>query len=214
MTTNPRTIIAEVGEWAKAQPWGESSGNPKHAPDFGIIEEFGELMHAVLKNYQGIRGFDDIMKFNAAVTDACGDMMVYLSHWCYLNKGYYTFANYTNVTPTQHNVRPSVVQVLIRLTQIVSSSNASIPSDTATHIAINFTQSLQQLCFELGFNLHTDCLVPTWEKVKQRNWNKDKAKGGESAVNVQHKHTWVVMPGDGRYSVCSDPDCKAEKLNP
>lgn len=48
----------------------------------GIVEEVGELCHAVLKNEQNIRGLGDPEKFMAAEEDAIGDLLIYLSGYC------------------------------------------------------------------------------------------------------------------------------------
>ena len=45
----------------------------------GVVEEVGELSHALLKREQGIRGFDDNEKFEAAAKDAIGDSFIYLT---------------------------------------------------------------------------------------------------------------------------------------
>jgi NTP pyrophosphatase (non-canonical NTP hydrolase) len=45
----------------------------------GIIEEMGELAHAILKRRQMIRGMEDDQKFNAKRDDAIGDAIVYFS---------------------------------------------------------------------------------------------------------------------------------------
>lgn len=43
----------------------------------GMTEELGELAHAVLKHKQGIRGFEDPVKYEAAVMDAIGDLFIF-----------------------------------------------------------------------------------------------------------------------------------------
>ena len=48
----------------------------------GAVEEIGEASHAMLKNAQGIRGFDDIEKYHTALKDAIGDTVIYLSQLC------------------------------------------------------------------------------------------------------------------------------------
>ena len=44
----------------------------------GAVEEIGELSHAILKNKQGIRGFDNLDDFIEAVADALGDTLIFL----------------------------------------------------------------------------------------------------------------------------------------
>lgn len=48
----------------------------------GMVEELGELSHAILKNKQGIRGMDDSVAFRAAVMDAVGDLMIFAAGFC------------------------------------------------------------------------------------------------------------------------------------
>lgn len=48
----------------------------------GMVEELGELSHAILKNKQGIRGMDDPVTFRAAVMDAVGDLMIFTAGFC------------------------------------------------------------------------------------------------------------------------------------
>jgi len=45
----------------------------------GAVEEMGELARAILKNAQGIRGFDDKKKFLESAGDAIADILVYLT---------------------------------------------------------------------------------------------------------------------------------------
>lgn len=49
----------------------------KFAMIVGMVEELGELAHAVLKNAQGIRDMDNEQAVKDAIADAYGDMNVY-----------------------------------------------------------------------------------------------------------------------------------------
>jgi NTP pyrophosphatase (non-canonical NTP hydrolase) len=49
-------------------------------PFMGVVEEVGELSHALLKQLQGIRGTHDRHEANAM--DAVGDIIVYLADLC------------------------------------------------------------------------------------------------------------------------------------
>jgi len=68
----------EVGEWSVEQ-FGESQ--PDLYPLLGVSEEYGELVHSVLKRKQGIRLEDDDVGESAEI-DAVGDMIVYLADFC------------------------------------------------------------------------------------------------------------------------------------
>ena len=49
----------------------------------GVVEELGELAHAVLKSKQGIRGYSEEDTFEAQ--DAVGDLLIFLINFCTLN---------------------------------------------------------------------------------------------------------------------------------
>lgn len=55
-------------------------------PLMGIVEEVGELYHAVLKSRQQIRGFDTVLDTTSknAAKDAVGDTLIYLFNFCSL----------------------------------------------------------------------------------------------------------------------------------
>lgn len=183
MTTNPRTIISEVGQWADQQPWGLGD-KPAHAPDYGCLEEFGEMMHCILKNIQKIRGFEVPEFFHAQVTDAIGDFMVYLSHWCHMHKCYYTFREKSQVSDLEE-IRPTLGQLLIALSQMLVFSKEILNAPSvAGSIATRVAQLMQAIAQFVGTDIEV-ALAVTWDKVKQRNWNKDKMKGGETATSIQ-----------------------------
>lgn len=48
----------------------------------GITEEVGELAHVLLKNKQGIRGYDDPVKYRTEASDAIGDAVMYMVQLC------------------------------------------------------------------------------------------------------------------------------------
>ena len=56
--------------------------NGSTLPILGVMEELGELSHAVLKHEQGIRGFDNEAKFKEAASDAVADIIVFLTDFC------------------------------------------------------------------------------------------------------------------------------------
>jgi len=76
-------IQREIGEWS-LRNFGDQTSKATHqvlgslAPLLGVGEEYGELLHVVLKRHQGIRGYNDYAKYKAERDDAVADMMVYL----------------------------------------------------------------------------------------------------------------------------------------
>ena len=160
---NPREIIREVGEWAQRQPW-----HPTHAPDYGVVEEVGELTHAVLKHLQNIRGFGDVNFFREKAKDAIGDAMVYLSHWCYLKNCYYIVKDQSYNPNLEY--RDRLGQLTIHMSQMLTVK-ADIPAPFIT-IATNIATVLSHICLDFGWDLLDDCVIPTWHKVKRREWDK------------------------------------------
>jgi NTP pyrophosphatase (non-canonical NTP hydrolase) len=71
-----RQLQIEQQEWEKKN----FPDNQKHFAMLGLLEEVGELAHALLKMEQGIRGTKE--EHMAAAEDAVGDITVYLSSVC------------------------------------------------------------------------------------------------------------------------------------
>lgn len=71
-----QSIQIEQAVWAQRN-FGDR--NPYDAI-LGIMEELGELSHAMLKKKQGIRGSEE--EHIAAAKDAIGDMLVYMLDFC------------------------------------------------------------------------------------------------------------------------------------
>ncbi len=78
-----RVIQREIKEWS-LRNFGKQISKATGAelgsisPLLGIGEENGELCHVVLKRHQGIRGYDDDVKYMAERDDAIADILVYL----------------------------------------------------------------------------------------------------------------------------------------
>jgi len=180
MIDNPRELIRDVGDWAESQPW-----HPKHAPDLGVVEEIGELFHGVLKHHQGIRGFDNTDKYRAHTLDALGDIMVYLSHWCYLNGAHYHALIAVEV-PTSMELRDLLKTLVIDASKMLHFSGRSVDTSVASTVASGITQTCQYIARMFGWDLFNDCLYPTWHRVRMRNFNKDKQGGGREAIEAAH----------------------------
>lgn len=70
-----KKIQEEQAAWAKHN-FGEQIANNQF---LGVVEEVGELSHALLKRTQGIRVNED---HDANVKDAVGDIIIYLANLC------------------------------------------------------------------------------------------------------------------------------------
>lgn len=73
---NLRQLQTELAPWVArnfgAVPW--------QMPLMGVSEEVGELNHALLKQWQGVRG--TAAEHEAAAKDAVGDIVVFLANLC------------------------------------------------------------------------------------------------------------------------------------
>lgn len=71
----------------KLSRWQTKNFKPPTAGELclGVAEESGELAHVVLKNIQGLRGFEDIEKVREVGGDSMADAIVYMfqlaTHW-------------------------------------------------------------------------------------------------------------------------------------
>lgn len=73
--TRLRELQEQIEEWTgKNFP-----SHPLHQPILGMVEEVGELSHAVLKREQKIRLDED---HDEGVRDAVGDICIYLMDFC------------------------------------------------------------------------------------------------------------------------------------
>ena len=72
-----RQLQIENGHWAIKNFGAE---NRPERSLLGVVEEVGELAHAVLKSIQGIRGSSE--EHSAAARDAVGDIIIYLADFC------------------------------------------------------------------------------------------------------------------------------------
>ena len=79
MKTPIHDIQAEHHEWEQAN----FPDKKPHQPVFGMVEEVGELCHALLKSEQCIRG--DAEKHQADAKDAIGDVFIYMLSFCTMN---------------------------------------------------------------------------------------------------------------------------------
>jgi hypothetical protein len=159
---NWNTLTQEVGYWAE-------HNFTVFAPQFGFGEEIGEFTHIILKQKQGIRGYGDASKVRVDCIDAIGDAAIYLAHWCYLHCP-------TNVQlPTSFTEYGDLGYPLGKLYHIaaelidydrVVEGEDRLPCEIATSALAELTD----LAASHGWRLMEDCVVPTWEIVKKRNW--------------------------------------------
>lgn len=80
MTTIQETDLSLQNLQRRCSTWSDYNFGPERSTTYrslyGIIEEFGELVHSQLKMEQGIRGTAE--EHQAKIRDAVGDMVFYL----------------------------------------------------------------------------------------------------------------------------------------
>lgn len=85
---NLRLAQRIIGEWAQRN-FGSNFSTSRNihlgslAPLLGIGEELGELHHAVLKEAQGIRGYQSRELYEEDRDDALADLVIFLLDFCY-----------------------------------------------------------------------------------------------------------------------------------
>lgn len=171
-TQSIRGVIDEV------RVWTEQNFADKQAPDYGVVEEVGELCHGILKRLQGIRGFDDPEKFHAHTKDALGDAMVYLCSWCGWRKCYFqlSYIIVQGEVPTDTKsitFRSLLSQTLISLSKLLMLEGKNHTLEVDCAVASEVARCIEGMANHLGFHLLDDCLYPTWHQVKERNWKKN-----------------------------------------
>jgi NTP pyrophosphatase (non-canonical NTP hydrolase) len=78
MTLDIRQMQKDVGEWQRHNFQDKATATNSF---LGIVEELGELAHAILKQNQGIRGTK--IELEAAAKDALGDMFIFTMGFCW-----------------------------------------------------------------------------------------------------------------------------------
>jgi NTP pyrophosphatase (non-canonical NTP hydrolase) len=163
-------------EWV-LRNFGESE---EQHPFFGVIEETGELFHALLKLAQGIR-LNEAHEENIA--DAIGDILIYTMHLCETQG-----LKLSDVWPGLYDVavfvgkRP-LIRAVYYLGQIAGYYLAG-GRDTARvddrneliHTLRGFLASLNAFAKENGIDLF-EVLFTTWATVSKRDWTKNRMTG-------------------------------------
>jgi hypothetical protein len=179
---NEAELIHVVGEWAKY------NFGYKRAPHIGVIEEIGEAAHCVLKQIQGIRGFDDMNVFMEKFGDALADGMIYLADWCSEHNTYFQFGRGQGAVPITVDDQNKIITHLLQATAMITLQADREPAERYDLKVVQeseFNMAAQRICtgFEMWaqvYGLDLRMLVAhTWAKVSQRDWVKN--PGGPSA---------------------------------
>jgi len=153
--------------------------NEQH-PFYGMVEETGELFHALLKLSQGIRVNEH---HGEKIPDAIGDILIYMMNVCSLQK-----LRMSDLWPGLH-VEPVFVgrrpllRMVFYLGQIAGyfasgGRDTAQPGDRAmlVHALRAFLATLEAFCVENDMDMLA-VLCETWAVVKKRDWTKNRETG-------------------------------------
>lgn len=167
-------------------------GMPIAFAHMGMIEEFGELMHAVLKDLQGIRGSQ-----RKNMIDAIGDFWIYGCQYC---SRIGMRLEYISTRPISlvalHGIDIPLEMVswnglteeaslkllrnscLLGLHIIESNTPEMQDRKAVEYHMIRMWQSFYIFCEVRGINFH-HAISSTWEDVRERDWKANPTDGNE-----------------------------------
>lgn len=156
-------LVEERNAWVAHNFPNEVDGHPGLGSMFGVIEEMGELVHAHLKEDQGIRGTDE--QHQADAKDAVGDLTVYLlglMHWCGAAP---TGVESLSVTHFPSGWLLSLAESVGRLSEAFQDDDR----EEAEWQINDITIILRGYCKARGWS-YVQIVEETWAKVRQRDW--------------------------------------------
>ena len=152
---------------------------PSSGPDhqlMGIVEEVGELTHAILKSEQKIRGTEQ--QHEEAMRDAIGDILIYSSAYCItsdLSVDDIKVAYYRPLLETQikHSLRKTVwLKVVTSMSDFVSMAygRKNLEPTVVKYYFTKFIAMVNSFSITCGFNA-IEILSDTWNNVvAKRDW--------------------------------------------
>ena len=148
------------------QDWRDKNftSNTKEHMMLGILEEIGELCHAVLKREQGIRSGVNPVESQRLIDDAIGDISI-------------AAVGLITCKPLGTLSLAARLEPIIRMAHqlIFAIANGAEPSEANITRLLNAVQDFSDS--EGGDYIKT--VQQTAKGVMQRNWLKDKDNGGE-----------------------------------
>lgn len=156
-------LVSERNEWVAKNFPGPDMPNTM----LGVIEEMGELVHHHLKEDQNIRGDDKYHQDEAQ--DAIGDLVVYLL-------GVMNFIGYVPNYGLHPKLEPQVDASNLLLT--LASEVGDLARRPSQYDVNRVLISMMRYCSARGWDFD-QIVLETWDKVKQRDWTKDRMAGGE-----------------------------------
>jgi NTP pyrophosphatase (non-canonical NTP hydrolase) len=158
-------LQAEHREWVDR----EYPNQPPTIPAAGMVEEAGELLHAILKQeQQRIWGFDPrYPQLQADIVDAIGDCAIYVCSYCNADNWDFSECIATSVMYTDDLLRCA--------TELVLQAGKFVTERTTLRMKL-YVAWLRGIAHKCNLDFDT-CVKETWAKVKQR-----RRKDGEGCV--------------------------------
>ncbi len=154
-------LQSEVGEWSRYN----FPNNEKWFPLLGLVEEQGELFHAVLKAKQGIRGTPG--EHRLAMVDAVGDTTIYMMDFCERNSVALARG------PTVSYAIPGSVEVsLLKLSSAVGRlTQTYLEEQFLDWPCVVVLDRLAAFCRDAGID-YDAAVETTWAEARKRDWVK------------------------------------------
>jgi NTP pyrophosphatase (non-canonical NTP hydrolase) len=175
-----KKLQKEIYQW-KLNNFGNKAGNG-HQNLLGVIEEIGELAHAVLKKEQGIRNNEE---HNDLMKDAIGDIFIFLMN--YLSDMGIEFDMpfvFYDISVCDVRDEVNVMNIYSTANDLVSfhstmetfNMNFSCPPTKISVYSKMLVKELMFFCCCKSWDFEK-IVIETWEQVKKRNWKENKING-------------------------------------
>lgn len=177
-------IQSEQVEWVNKNFSDRQDWNPA----LGLIEELGELAHAVLKDVQNVRIDQDHFEGRK---DSVGDIMIYMSDFCTAmgiglasvveadqkNTTFIVGAEYLKI----FDLNKCLSAILVRYTQIINRDDNTTDGYLKLRLLLfqeigRFVNELRAYCMSANIDFFLT-VEKTWDKVKLRDWTKNNRSG-------------------------------------
>lgn len=156
-----KDIQAQHKQWVDAN----FPQQPKELPAAGMVEEAGELLHALIAMYRIARWGSDkrysLEKLDADLIDAIGDCCIYMVSYC--NAADWDFYKLYVKSPPELGIAPSHVASGVQLVNLAVRFFEAQTKD----VAKAYITQLRKLAIDCGYSFE-QCVRDTWHKVQER----------------------------------------------
>lgn len=160
------TISKEILTWAR-------KNFDVQVSRIGLLEEVGEAAHCIAKRIQGIRGFDNEEFFKKELTDAIADAGVYTLH--NMSDAQMELENELQASRQYDTKNQEEAEEV--LGELAELSSDLLLGETMSRENQEIHEAILEKLIELATAYNIDfmaALTMTWNKVKQRDWRKNK----------------------------------------